>query len=84
MSTWIVAIDVGGEWQEHATGNTLDEAIETAEQAETEGHLLVGVFRNREHWQDYKPGYLIDRRDKSDWPIRELGGLINSLDSSWF
>ena len=84
MSTWIVAIDVDGEWQEHATGSALDEAIETAKRAETEGHLLVGVFRNREGWQDRKPCHLIDRRDKSQAPIQGLGGLIDSLDSSWF
>ena len=79
--TWIVAIETDGEWQEHATCDDYDEAIETAKI--TEGDL-IGVFRERGGWQDRKPGYLIDRRDKSDWPIQGLGELISSLDSSWF
>ena len=81
MSTWIIAVDIDGEWQEHATSDSLEEAVETAKS--TEGNL-VGVFRERDGWQGYKPSHLIDRRDKSNWPIQGLGGLINSLDSSWF
>ena len=82
MSTWIIAVDIDGEWQEHATSDSLEEAVETAQRIEE--HDLVGVFRERDGWQDYKPSYLIDRRDKSQAPIQGLGGLIDSLDSSWF
>ena len=82
MTKWIVAIaEDDDDWQEYATLDSLEEAVEMAKA--TEGDL-VGVFRKRVGWQDYKPGYLIDRRDKSDWPIQGLGGLINSLPSSWF
>ena len=81
MSTWIVAIETDGEWQEHATSDSLEKAVEMAKS--TEGNL-IGVFRNRDGWQECKPSHLIDRRDKSDWPIQGLGELISSLDSSWF
>jgi len=81
--TWIVAIaEDGNDWQECATSDSLADAIEAAKHIEE--HDLVGVFRKRDGWQGYKPGYLIDRRDKSDWPICGLGGLVNSLPSSWF
>jgi hypothetical protein len=48
------------------------------------GYQQIGIFKQRENWQNYQPRYLIDNRDKSTWPIRKLGGLINSLDSTWF
>jgi len=79
--TWIVAVDVDGDWQEHTTTDDLEEAIETARSTEYD---LVGVFRKRDGWQEHRPRYLIDRRDKSNWAICGLGGLVNSLDSSWF
>lgn len=44
----------------------------------------IAVFRHRLNWHDYKPYCLIDNREKKDCPIIGLGGLIDSLDSSWF
>jgi hypothetical protein len=42
------------------------------------------IFRNRPNWRDYHPRYFASYRDRSNDPINGLGGLINSLDSSWF
>lgn len=41
------------------------------------------VFRFSDNWKDRRPRRLLDLRDKSNFPIVGLGGLINSLESDW-
>ena len=84
---WVVGFRVGDAvtWQVYCTCGTLKAAIVAAgECAKREGRDLVGVFRNREGWEGSRGRYLIDKRDKSKWPILGCRGLIDSLDSSWF
>lgn len=75
----------GEDWQSFDETETIEEAEQKMDQcAEDESRLMIGIFRNRPNWSDYKPMRLRDRRNKSDWPIRNLEWLINSKDSSWF
>lgn len=78
-------IILGEDWQSFAEAESMNEAEQKMNLCtEDESRLMIAVFRKRQNWQDYKPMRLRDFRDKSDWPIRNLEGLINSLDSSWF
>jgi hypothetical protein len=81
MVSWIIAYREGDYWQAVNEASSLPESLEMAEGCDKE---WIGIFRHRPDWADYKPRYVIDRRDKSKFPIMGLGGLINSLDSSWF
>lgn len=75
----------GEDWQSFAETETMTEAEYQMNQcAKDKSRLIIGVFRNRPDWSDYKPRRLRDRRDKSNWPICNLEWLINSKDSSWF
>ena len=57
---------------------------EAKELLSTSDHETTGIFKQRPGWSEYRPRYLKDNRDKSSWPICNLGGLINSLESDWF
>jgi hypothetical protein len=55
--------------------------------AERDDVQMAAIFPEH-HWHyglvTCKPGYLIDKTDRTNAPICGLGDLIDSRDSSWF
>jgi len=85
VTTWIVAYKNSEfqMWQEFFGADELSVAQNAAKLLDDA--QLVCIFYNRPGWQERRPRYVVaDRRDKSNWPINGLGGLINSLQSDWF
>ena len=86
---WILAQRIdGGEWKIRfysfktecpslSDSRMLDET-QIGEMKQSE----FAVFRYSENWQDRRPRRLLDLRDKSNFPIRGLEGLINSRSSA--
>lgn len=88
ITTWIVAYKNSEFqlWQEYFGADDLATAQNAAKLcADDESRQLVCIFYNRPGWQDKAPKYIIvDRRDKTNWPIHGLGDLINSAPSNYF
>lgn len=85
VTAWIVAYKNSEfqNWQEFFGADELSMAQDAAKLIDDA--QLVCIFYNRPGWQERHPRYVVtDRRDKSNWPINGLGGLINSLQSDWF
>ena len=86
--TWIVAYKCSEfqMWQEYLAADELQMAQEAAELcAADQARQLVCIFYNKPGWEKRRPRYVIaDRREKANWPINGLGGLINSLSSDYF
>jgi len=78
---WIVAYKTFLGWQMYVKCDDFGFAKHAFELC-SQKRELVGIFRNGPGWENSKPRYLSDKRDKSGWPIRNAESIINSAQST--
>ena len=87
---WIIAQRIdGGVWKIRYMGNGKRGIVPSLEHVldETQQGMIhiseFGVFKNRQNWWEYTPRKYYRGHKVSTHFCLSLGGLINSLDSSW-